>query len=180
MLSASLTAPSSGLRLDLTMTVPGLVRVMAAVKQVSASGLRQTPPESATRVISCWCRCRSIWRAAVAASVDISLCSRTAAQRSPRATARVSSGAALARNAGGDGVALRALRTLRQSLDPRRLPISALNSGLAPAGSSQNHSSADRPSRAAEPKSPTIQPARSEEHTSELQSRRDLVCRLLL
>src|SRR5690349_22398927 len=37
-----------------------------------------------------------------------------------------------------------------------------------------------RKSRSAPAPAPKAEPARSEEHTSELQSRRDLVCRLLL
>src|SRR3712207_8276421 len=56
--------------------------------------------------------------------------------------------------------------------EPRRAP------GLPPVAGRQQHPGARPPGRAPDRREP--QDARSEEHTSELQSRQYLVCRLLL
>src|SRR5690349_21924847 len=66
-------------------------------------------------------------------------------------------------------------------------PYTTLFRSRSSAGACQRRTSPNRPSPAtsrntprSRPRPPVTSPARSEEHTSELQSRRDLVCRLLL
>src|SRR2546422_9343027 len=60
------------------------------------------------------------------------------------------------------------------------LPISEGDEGGAPAVALGEHAAEPDPEHAAERHSDRVDPERSEEHTSELQSRLHLVCRLLL